>query len=273
MLILKIIYYLGLASCGMQGIQKSYKKTHSNTLIQHLRNYISSFLSAFGGGVIRDGLMLRTHPAVFTKDALQDLLITLGSALFYSKILYKKRCIELLIILTDAIGLAQFITIGVDRALLFKENYAFAVLCGVITSLGGGILSSVFTGESIKKIIQSNFIYRLIDIVGAIIYVILLIKDIDQTISQVVVVFYTLFLIIICNNLIHELLKRVFIKTVCITLKSNTYTNWDYLNFKFKSYICSKQFYCNLPNLPVLLMRFPIICRQRTFLYHRIRQM
>lgn len=272
MFILKLIYYLGLASCGMQGIQKNYNK-HSNALIQHLCDFISSFLAAFGGGLLRDGVMLHTYPAVFTKDGFQDVLIALSSALFYSKTLYKKRYMELLIILTDAISLAQFTTIGIDRALLFKENYAFAVLCGIITSLGGGILSSIFTGESIKKIIQSNFIYRLIDIVGAIIYVILLKKGIDQIFSQVVVVLYTFFLIIICNSLIHEFLKKFITEIVCITSKCNTNTNWAYLIFKAKLYICSRQFYCKLPNYTVLLKRFPIICRQRTFLYHRIRQM
>lgn len=267
-IILKVIYYFGLVSCGIQGIQKANKNRYSVPMC-----FLAAFLSSFAGGLIRDIWILHTNPVVFTFDCIPEIIIALGSAWIYSQNLYKKKHIKLFIILTDSAGISQFLVIGSNKALLFKENYAFAVLSGVCTSLGGGIASSIFTGESIRQTMLSNLRYRITDIAGAIIYAILLKNNVNQTVAQIVILVYTFFFISICNNLIFEVIKRVIAKKIYFAYKYNTYINWEYIFVIVKMQIYKRQFCCKLPKSTLLPACLPNLNIQRTILFHRIRQM
>ncbi|GAL24065.1 putative inner membrane protein [Vibrio variabilis] len=47
----------------------------------------------------------------------------------------------------DAIGLAVFVGIGVEKALMFQDSYLIAVIMGVLTGCGGGIIRDVLARE------------------------------------------------------------------------------------------------------------------------------
>lgn len=263
-----IIYFLGLASCGIQGVQKA-DKNHLNTP----KRLLSAFLSAFGGGLTRDVWILHTHPAVFAISCLPEIIIALGSALLYSHFMCTNSYINLFTIIADSAGLAQFITIGIDRALSFKEDYAFAVLSGVCTSLGGGIISSIFSGESIKKTMCSNPIYRITDLIGAIIYAILLKNNVDRNCAQATIVIFTLLFATPCNHIVIQAIEMLVKKALKIIPLYNTYTNWSFVLVMIKLSFLSNQFCGKIDGIIVSPIRQPILNRQRTFLYHRLRQM
>lgn len=271
MTILMTIYYLGILSCGFQGAKKAMKK-HLNKP----KLLLCSYLTSFGGGLFRDICILHTHPAVFTIGCLPDVLIALSSAWLYMRFLHHKRYIEIITILADSIGLAQFITIGVDRALSLEKNYAIAILSGVCTSLGGGIVSSLFIRESLKKTIFSNALYRIIDITGTILYVVLLKNDNEHITAQSIIVTYTLFLITISNSIITQALKKHIQKSIFILHGNITEVNYEYLHFIITSKIYGEQLFCRLSavtNIFRTSTKQPFCNRKRTFLYHRLRQM
>lgn len=267
MIILKVIYFLGLASCGIQGVQRAYRKQLSTP-----RHILSAFLSAFGGGLTRDACLLNTHPAVFAITCLPEIIIALGSALLYLHFSCINRHIELCVVLADSLGLAQFITIGVDRALSFKENYTLAFFSGVCTSLGGGIISSILSGETIKKVMCSNLPYRIIDVAGTALYIILIKNDIDQTCAQATIVFLTFFAIF-CNRLVVETIEKFVAKALTVFKIHSIYVNWELVLLCVKLSNLNKYFCGKISNIIVLPRFQPALGRPRTFLYYRIRQM
>lgn len=267
MTILKVIYWLGLASCGIQGYQKACKNHHNS-----IKRMLSAFLCAFGGGLTRDIAILHTHPSVLSISCLPEVIIAVGSALLYSCFSYVNRFSKLFIVITDSMGLAQFITIGVDRALCFKENqYALAIVSGVITSLAGGIISSIFSGESIKKTLCTDPLYRITDLVGAIIYVFLLKNNVDKIYAQSTIVLCTLICTTICNHMVLKWMEKFVTKALRVITPH--YINWLYWQIIINLSILAEHLCGKTAQLMVLPTRQPILNRQRTFLYHRLRQM
>ena len=268
MTILNIIYYIGIASCGMQGAKIAIQKQ-----LNIYQLLLCSFFSAFAGGLLRDMCLLNTYPIVFSISCVPDILIALSSALLYQQKLCSKKNIDLFIILTDSVGLAQFITIGVDRSLSLKDSYELAAISGICTSLGGGFVSNSFTNERFFKAIFSNMLYKLIDIVGTVMYVILKKNNIDQIYAQSIIVLFTLVFETLTNPTIINELKSLATKMLNSSKPFGTYTNWSFILVIVKfSFLC-KQFCGKLVRASVLPTRPPVINRQRTFLYHKLRQM
>ena len=195
MKLLSIIYYFGIFACGIQGSQKSYK--HHIFLC-----FPASFLASLGGGLCRDLFILLVFPVAFTKSSLPEITIAICSSFFY-RIYQQKYAIQNIlkpfITLTDALGLGTFIAIGVDKALDSGTSPIIALCSGIITALGGGILSSLLCGQSICKILSTNISYRIITILGAIIYIYSLTNGINKEIAQYGLILYTLTFVMVTN--------------------------------------------------------------------------
>ena len=80
--------------------------------------------------------------------------------------------------LWDAIGLAVFVGIGVDKALHYHSSPMIAVIMGVITGCGGGIIRDVLARE-IPMILRSE-IYATACIVGGVIQTLALEADMNK---------------------------------------------------------------------------------------------
>lgn len=203
-----LIYYSGIASCGVQGAEKAQK---SNKNIKS--SLFTAFLSAFGGGIIRDIFILKVKPAVLSPSTLPDILISLIFAIIYLKTSKNKKiknAINLLAVYTDALGLAQFISIGIDRALIFNSDINIAFICGIITALGGGILSSLFCGKEIHKILISNFKYNLNTIIGTFFYIFMLNIGVPYAKAQLILVIYTSISTLSSNEKIKGIIKKYY---------------------------------------------------------------
>ena len=196
MKLLSIIYYLGIFVCGIQGSQKSCN--HHKFLC-----FPASFLSALGGGLLRDLFILFVFPVAFTKICLPEVTIAICAGFLYRKYLQKhtitKNILKPLVTLIDSLALGTFIAIGINRALDYGANPIIALFSGITTALGGGILSSLLCGQSIYKILTTNIYYRFITILGAIIYTYSLTNDINKLTAQYILILYTLIFIMISN--------------------------------------------------------------------------
>lgn len=265
--IFTLIYYLGLSSCSVQGMQKSAGKCFCTQ-----SRYISALLSSFAGGLIRDVVILHTYPAVFTIACLPEITVVLITAFLYSSVSHNRENLELFSVFTDSIGMGQFLTMGVDKALSFKDDFALAMLSGACTSLGGGIVASIFIGESIKQILLSNLSYRLFSIAGAVLYSNLIKSNIDHTDAQLAMVVYTLCILPVCGNT--KSIKKLCARAIHAAQEQNACTSWDFLGTIISLYICSRQFYAKLPGTTDISKRLKIHNNKRIiYLYHRILQM
>lgn len=209
MLILTAIYYAGIASCGIQGAEKLTHHLQRNSIAR----MICAFLSGFAGGLIRDVIILHVYPAAFTVGCLPDIITALFAAKLYVKA-KEKKYIQWFSILADSAGLAQFISIGVNKAAIISDDISIQLICGIITALGGGIISSLFCGDSLSKILSKNLPYRLLTVIGTIIYIYWINTGIDIVTAQGILVLYTSISISLCNRTIHTHLMDYVIRAI-----------------------------------------------------------
>lgn len=161
---------------------------------------IIAIVTATAGGAIRDITLGITPPSVFRNPIyLIVVLITvtiflLGLRLrkFNSPLVTKPiRFLEILINISDAIGLGVFTISGVSVAISsgYGDNVFLVLFVGTITGVGGGILRDVFTMR-IPSIFVRH-IYALASMIGALIFFILrtyIYRSLAMVISVVIIV-------------------------------------------------------------------------------------
>lgn len=265
--LLTLIYLVGISSCGMQGEDKTKNKQFTCTKI-----VICILLACFAGGLVRDIFFLHTHPAILKISSLPDITIALVSAYVYRY--NKSNFLFYFLIWADSLGLAQFIAIGVDKAINMDSSIFTTFLCGIVTALGGGIVSSIFCHESIKKTLSSNISYRLSAVIGTIIYMYCRYKEINHFISQYLLVCYT---VSVSNKYSRNIFGKSLIKHLCILKKSfktcsliSQYENIIYLPHYVKPlfFLPYDMYRYNNKRLDINYSKRKFICR-----FHRILQM
>ncbi len=120
-------------------------------------------LAGLGGGVARD-VIIDTPPAAFSNPAylIPPLLATV---LVYFTVAGVER-IKRVVVIFDAGGLALFCVTGTVKALDFGLNPVAAVLLGVTTGVGGGLLRDVVANE-VPQLFDPRDIYALPAMLGA----------------------------------------------------------------------------------------------------------
>lgn len=164
-----LIYWtdiLGVMVFAISGVLvASHKK------MDPIGSLILGVITAIGGGTIRD-IILDNGPIfwlVDSTDLVVALIISLLTMIFISytaAIKYPGWLLPLL----DAIGLAVFVSIGVNKAIACHTNEVVAVSMGVLTGIGGGILRDVLA-RKIPMVFKTD-IYATACIIGAMVHVV-----------------------------------------------------------------------------------------------------
>lgn len=130
--------------------------------------FVMSFLTAVGGGTIRD-IILNQTPFYFF-DINYTIAITLGMlATILFRALVKKY--QSILIYLDAIGLGVFSIIGATKGLNFNLPDIGILISGLITGIGGGILRDILVKE-IPFVLEKE-IYATASVLGTILFLIL----------------------------------------------------------------------------------------------------
>ncbi|WP_411840805.1 trimeric intracellular cation channel family protein [Nodosilinea sp. PGN35] len=116
--------------------------------IHHRIDVVGAFFlalaTAMGGGIIRD-MVLGVKSSTFN-DPYHLATVFIGvifTYLFINKITNRYQ----LFIYLDALGLAVFTIIGVEKAILLEVHFLGAILAGTLTATGGGIIRDALVGE------------------------------------------------------------------------------------------------------------------------------
>ena len=133
-------------------------------------------VTAVSGGILRDVLLSRIPPAIFSNAALlcvataSALIVFIFAYISAKKFVKYESRIEKINILFDATGLAAFSVIGIEAAIDsgFKSNALLCVSMGVITAIGGGIVRDILV-DKIPYVLKKH-IYAIASIVGSIAY-------------------------------------------------------------------------------------------------------
>ena len=130
--------------------------------------YCVGLATAIGGGTVRD-MLLGVQPFWFTQEWV--LWITLLSLCVFWKFGNIINRIAGTIFLFDTIGLGIFTEIGISKGLQCDCSIVVAIIVGVITGCGGGIVRDICINE--EPLVFRKEIYALAGVGGGLIYYLL----------------------------------------------------------------------------------------------------
>lgn len=178
---------------GTMAFALSGALTAMNKRLDPFGVFIIAFVTAVGGGTLRDMLIGRT-PVGWMRDINYVYCIILGyflSIVFRKKLEYLRRSLFLF----DTIGLGVFTLIGLEKGL---ENNLHPLICislGTMTACFGGVTRDILCNEI--PVIFRKEIYATICIIGGILFFVLkyfnLKDDILYLITSVVMIVIRLF--------------------------------------------------------------------------------
>jgi len=132
---------------------------------------VMGLVTACGGGVLRDLFLDRLPPTMFLRPVYALTAIGVSLVMFLPAVRRalseRERAYELVLLLSDSVGLGVFTAAGVDAAFGagYGESLFFAVFLGAVTGVGGGVIRDVLAG--MPPAIFVRHIYALASIGGA----------------------------------------------------------------------------------------------------------
>ena len=156
--------YIGVIAFGISGFLVGVKNR-----LDMLGILISVYLTAFGGGLIRDTIVHKT-PYAFSKSSVAIVLFLLYLLMLLLKV-YKRTDIEnrAWFIVSDSIGLVSFSITGALIALDANYNLLGVLTLSFLTAVGGGIARDIIINE-VPFIFKTGFYGSVALIVGLFIY-------------------------------------------------------------------------------------------------------
>jgi uncharacterized membrane protein YeiH len=130
-----------------------------------------AFISALGGGIVRD-LLLNHGPPLALTDVwyLYTAFLAAGLTLVVGRHIGNRT--ENVMLLIDAAAVALFAVSGTARAEDFGLTWLPAIMLGITTAVGGGSLRDVLSGSTPRVFERGNF-YAIAALAAAVTYILL----------------------------------------------------------------------------------------------------
>ena len=154
----------------------------------------TAMVTAFGGGTLRDFMLDRT-PLFWIENHQYPIIIFFLSfiavILFrYNKELFRQR----VMLIIDSLGLGLYSAVGVGIALKFKTPIFPAILIGIVTATGGGVLRDILLNKVPQVFLSTTSLYVTCSFIGCWFYVgcyLLGFNEVFGLISCIIVTFAT----------------------------------------------------------------------------------
>jgi uncharacterized membrane protein YeiH len=131
--------------------------------------FIIAFVTAVGGGTLRDVMIGRT-PVGWMQDVTYVYVIILG---FILTIVFRKKLDKLRtsLALFDTIGLGVFTLIGIQKGIDYQLHPVICIALGTMTACFGGVLRDILCAEI--PVVFREEVYATICILGGIVFFLL----------------------------------------------------------------------------------------------------
>ena len=161
----EIAEYIGIIAFAISGFFVAVRSK-----LDFLGVLISVFLTALGGGILRDIAVDKT-PYTFTHNTPALIIITVMVLLIFFKF-HKRDSIENkpLFIVSDSIGLISFSITGALIAIEQELNLTGVLALSFVTAVGGGIIRDIIINE-IPFVFKTGFYGTIALLVGLSLYV------------------------------------------------------------------------------------------------------
>lgn len=134
-----------------------------------------ALLVGLGGGLIRDGVFIQQGPPGVITNPLYIQAALLGGALGALLGDRVERRFRRIIAAVDALALGAYAAFGVQKALGSGLPIAAAILIGVVTAVGGGLLRDVITNEE-PLVFRPGQFYALVALAASTLFVVLTVE-------------------------------------------------------------------------------------------------
>ncbi len=170
-----LLTYLAVSASAISGALEARK--HDMDIVGALT---VAFVTAFGGGTMRDLLLGRT-PIFWLIDQWLS-IATFGIAVFAFYIL--DRVSDRLLVIPDALGLGFFSILGATYAMQMDLSLLIIALMGIVTGVFGGILRDVLCNK-IPSVFQRNTeLYATCAFIGTWVFIIMVKTHMDISIAS-----------------------------------------------------------------------------------------
>lgn len=157
---LEILDHIGLFAFALSGVL-----TAANRNFDALGGFVIAFITALGGGTVRDMLLNDTVAWTTSSSQIAVVIIAATMGILLRKWLRKwKR----MLFIFDTIGIATFTIIGVQKGLEHEQLYIVAIFLGMITATFGGLIRDVLCNET--PLIFREEMYAIPCLAGGIFY-------------------------------------------------------------------------------------------------------
>lgn len=168
--LLLILTYVAVIAASVSGALEARK--HQMDIVGAIT---IAFVTAFGGGTVRDLLLGRT-PVFWVNDPGLTVATFITAVFSFYRL---ERVSRRLLVVADAIGLGIFSILGATYALQLGISPIVAILMGVVTGIFGGVLRDVMSNRIPSVFGQSTELYATCSFIGTIIFVILHVLNIS----------------------------------------------------------------------------------------------
>lgn len=175
------MFYL-LDIIGTMAFAMSGALTAMNKKLDPFGVYIIAFVTAVGGGTLRDIMIGRT-PVGWMQDLNYVYLITIG---FFLAVIFRKKLDRLRtsLFLFDTIGLGVFTLIGLEKGINVGLDPVICIALGTMTACFGGVIRDILCNDI--PVIFRREIYATICIIGGILFFGLRELKLDQDILYLI---------------------------------------------------------------------------------------
>lgn len=171
--VLAVIEMIGIVSFAISGAITGIRKE-----LDLFGVLILGIITAVGGGILRDVIIGITPPVMFSNPRYTVVACIAAAVFFFPRVrelLYRHhRLFDLFIFVTDTIGMAVFVIVGIQGAVekLTWYNPFLLGFVGVITGTGGGILRDILAGV-VPHVLRKH-IYLTAALAGTVCYIVLM---------------------------------------------------------------------------------------------------
>jgi uncharacterized membrane protein YeiH len=175
---MNVIYLTDLIGTGVFAISGTLAALHKKKDLDILTLFIFAFVTAVGGGTLRD-VIIQAYPVVWITDAnyliviLASVVIAIACRHWWLGVLQRP------LLVFDTLGIGIFTILGLEKALSKGVNPWAAVLLGIVSALFGGVIRDTLANE--VPLVFERQLYATPCLTGAILYVLVLSLGINPT--------------------------------------------------------------------------------------------
>ncbi len=146
-----------------------------------------AFITSNTGGTVRD--IILDVQVFWIHEQMYIWLSCITGAATFILIYYKGRFlgnkkINFILIVTDAMGIAAFSLAGVEKSLALGQNNTVAIVMGVWTAVGGGILADVISNR-VPLVFTQELLYITVSALGSVCFLVLA-NNINHTTASII---------------------------------------------------------------------------------------